>query len=79
MCPLDRILRILIGAGLVYLGFFGQTILSNDVLRLVLGVIGVINIISSLLGVCPMYKLANLSTLKHHIDQSSLLEKSDLK
>ena len=79
MCPLDRIIRIVIGGGLVYLGFFEQTIISNDVLRIVLGIIGAVNIVSALYGACPIYSLAKISTHKRHVDESSFLENPDAK
>lgn len=79
MSPLDRIMRVFIGGSLIYLGFIGQTVISNDVLRTVLGVIGLLNIVAATLGICAMYFLANISTLKRQTDESLLLENQDTK
>ena len=77
MCPLDRLVRILIGGILVYLAFFTETFISSNVLRSVLGVIGLVNIASAMLGFCIVYTLANISTLKRQENESSLLEKQN--
>ena len=79
LSPTDRTLRVLIGGILVYLGFFEQTIISNDVLRILLGLFGAINIAAALYGVCPIYKLANLSTYKQRFDESTFSENPDVK
>lgn len=61
MSGLDRILRIIIAAGVAVLYFIG--VLSGT-WAIVLGVLAVIFLITGLIGFCPLYKLFGTSTLK---------------
>jgi len=61
---IDRSFRLLVGLILIYIGFINQELVSSEILRYILGVIGVINIISSLAGICPIYMLANINTCR---------------
>ena len=61
MSGLDRILRIIIAAGVAVLYFTG--VLSGT-WAIVLGVLAVIFVITGLIGFCPLYKLFGTSTLK---------------
>jgi DUF2892 family protein len=56
---MDRILRILSGALLTGLGFY----LAGNV-GLVLGIIGLIPLLTGLVGHCPAYTLFNIDTCK---------------
>ncbi|MGD9000856.1 MAG: DUF2892 domain-containing protein [Granulosicoccaceae bacterium] len=60
---IDRIVRTIIGALLIYLGLFATDLITNQVVRYMLVVFGVINIITAIIAFCPMYALANISTL----------------
>ncbi len=61
MSGLDRILRIIIAAGVAVLYFTG--VLSST-WAIVLGVLAVIFLITGLIGFCPLYKVFGTSTLK---------------
>ncbi|HRD75670.1 MAG TPA: DUF2892 domain-containing protein [Hyphomicrobiaceae bacterium] len=51
---IDRILRVIVGAGLISLVFFGPQ--TNW------GWIGVVPLLTSLIGYCPAYTLLGVST-----------------
>jgi hypothetical protein len=55
----DRILRVLSGALLIGVGFY----LAGNV-GIVLGVIGLIPLLTGLVGVCPAYTLFKIDTCK---------------
>ena len=61
---IDRTARILIGAALVYLGVINTDIILNNVIRYCLLGFGIMNLMTAILGFCPMYTLANITTLK---------------
>lgn len=64
MSNLDRILRILAGLFLIYLGFFIDELTGYILLDKIIGVIGIINIMASISGFCPLYKFAGISSCK---------------
>lgn len=66
MSTLDRIIRIVAGVILLYLGFISPEIIGihSKVLGTVLGVFGLINIGSAFMGHCPAYNVAGISTCK---------------
>jgi len=55
----DRILRVLSGALLVGVGFY-----SAGNVGMVLGVIGLIPLLTGLVGICPAYMLFKIDTCK---------------
>ena len=59
---LDRVARILIGIACVYVGFFEQALINNQIIAILVGVFGVVNVGASLFSHCPVYKLAGIST-----------------
>ena len=61
MHNVDRLIRAIVGAVLVYLGFYENGWSSNTVLPLMIGSIGAANIVVALSGFCPVYILANLN------------------
>ncbi len=58
---IDRILRVVAGIVLLYLGFGG--VLSGG-LAVVADVLGVVMLLTSAVGFCPLYALFKLSSLK---------------
>ena len=66
MCTIDRVMRILIGCALLYVGFIDPSLIgiSSQILGVVLGILGLINIGSAFMGHCPAYTIAGLSTYK---------------
>jgi len=59
---LDRLVRVVIGVGCIYVGFFDTGFISNTVVSMLVGAFGVVNIIAAALSHCPVYNLAGLST-----------------
>jgi ABC-type glycerol-3-phosphate transport system permease component len=58
---IDRVLRILIAAGLAYAYFSGKL---QGIAGVVLLVVAVVLVITSFVGFCPLYRIFNLSTAK---------------
>jgi hypothetical protein len=52
---LDRIIRVVLGGILMYLGFFGSW-------HFIFGIIGLIPLITGIVGFCPLYALLNVKT-----------------
>ena len=50
---IDRVLRVLIGTAMVVIGF----VVIQDTAGIVVGVIGVIPLLTGLIGWCPLYIL----------------------
>jgi uncharacterized membrane protein len=57
----DRILRIIFGVVLIIIGW---SILKNNILGIILDVIGVILVASGITGFCTVYKILGINTLK---------------
>jgi len=55
----DRIVRVLLGLALLYIGFGGAV---AGTLGIVIGVIGFIPLLTGLVGWCPLYSLFKFST-----------------
>jgi uncharacterized membrane protein YuzA (DUF378 family) len=64
MHPIDRALRIVVGVFFILIGFFTRDLISDPLFGMMLGTFGLINVISSVVGVCPVYLMAGISTLK---------------
>ncbi len=60
----DRVLRITGSALLMYVGFLNTGIVANIPINFLLGSFGFFNLIVAIIGFCPVYYLANIST--HH-------------
>lgn len=61
---LDRCIRLLLSAVLIYLGFISPEIINDEVINLSIGIYGIINLISTAVGICPFYMMAGVSTYK---------------
>lgn len=53
----DRIIRIVVGLGLLYPFFFGEGLISY------LSLVGAVPLITGIGGYCPLYKIAGISTI----------------
>lgn len=62
LCLLDQVLRIGIGVGLMYIGFVETSWIGDPAIAIAAGVFGLINVAAALIGYCPLYRLANIST-----------------
>lgn len=63
---LDRIIRIVIGIGLLSIVFVGP--------QTPLGYIGIVPLMTGLMGWCPMYHLFGISTCPLHQNSKSKLQ-----
>lgn len=70
MGTIDRIIRIIGGATLVYIGFFDTSIIANSVANLLLGVIGIANLFFSGIAYCPLYSLADFDTRNEKLEST---------
>ena len=61
MSNLDRIIRIILAALFAYLYFGG---IVTGVFGIILLVLGVVFLLTSIVGFCPLYALLKISTLK---------------
>ncbi len=57
----DRIVRVVLGAVLLFLGF-GSTI--SGALGVIVGIVGVVLVVTGLVGFCPLYALLKFNTNK---------------
>lgn len=64
----DQVARSCLGIFLVYLGFFNPDVINNNLLNVIVGGFGLLNIVSATARICPAYLLINFSTRK---DQSN--------
>jgi len=54
--PIDRILRVALGIGLLSIALFGP--------KTALGYLGIVPLVTGLFGSCPLYSLLGLSTCR---------------
>lgn len=59
---LDAILRVGVGAGLIYLGFLKPDIINDQVASYLLGIFGSILFLSGVFRFCPFYNLIGFSS-----------------
>jgi hypothetical protein len=58
----DQILRIGIGALLIWVGFVDTGLIGDRLVAMLVGLFGVLNLIAALLRVCPVYTIAGINT-----------------
>ena len=63
MSGIDRALRAVLGAVLIYLPFSATPLVADAVIVGLLAIFGLVNLGSAVVGHCPVYRLANLSTV----------------
>ena len=64
MSLLDRGIRVFVSLACIYIGFVDTTLVEDSLLAALIGGFGVFNVLVVLVGVCPVYFLAGLSTAK---------------
>jgi len=64
MCGIDRGLRIALSLALIYIGFIDSQLINNIVINYLVGAFGLLNLISALVGFCPVYFMAHISTYR---------------
>jgi len=60
----DRIIRGALSIALIVFALFMGDLIGDVLLQAIIIVFAILNMISFVLGWCPVYKLANISTLK---------------
>lgn len=58
----DQILRIGIGAVLIWVGFIDTGLIDDRLIATLVGLVGLLNLVAALLRVCPVYTMAGLNT-----------------
>lgn len=61
---IDRVLRTIIGAVLIYFGFINTSFIGQGLIAVLIGILGIVNILTAISGVCPVYTLAGISTCR---------------
>ena len=59
----DRIIRIIVGIALLYLGFVDKQWITGTS-SIVIGIIGLIPLVTGIVGICPLYKVFGIRTCK---------------
>jgi len=68
MGQIDRLIRVVTGLVMMYLGFIDQSIIDDLTINLIVGVFGIISIAFAYIAFCPIYTLGNVSTAKKKIN-----------
>ena len=58
--PIDRVIRVIIGLAMLYVGFFVMT----GIWGTVVGVLGLVPLITGAIGFCPIYTMIGGGTNK---------------
>lgn len=61
---LDRIVRLVLGLGCIYIGFIDRSIIGNTLAAFLVGLFGVINLFAAFFSYCPIYGLTGISTYR---------------
>ncbi len=62
LSKIDRLLRGFIGIGVTAFALFNGDIIDDVFIEVLLGIFGVLNLISLFFGWCPVYQIAGIST-----------------
>lgn len=69
MGPVDQVLRIAMGAALIYLGPASNILTTDPMSGFLMAAVGVYIIVSSAIGYCPFYHWAGFCTYKPKSDE----------
>jgi len=62
----DRILRLGASLMMLYLAFIDNTIITDQVASILLGIFGSIIFLTAIFSMCPLYNLIDLNTCNKH-------------
>ena len=62
MHNIDRVIRLIIGLICIYVGFIDSSLISNNIVSILVGVFGVVNIWAFYTTRCPVYTAVGFST-----------------
>jgi len=68
---IDRAIRFMTGAGLIYLSLPDSGLIQNHVARYILAALGALNLASALISHCPLYIIAGIDTHKRSTSKKS--------
>ncbi len=61
----DRTARAIVGVACFYVGFIDPVMIENDIVSVLVGLFGVVNLGAALFSHCPAYSLAGISTCRN--------------
>ncbi len=64
MGTIDRGLRLVVAAALLYAAFGGATVLAAGILHWVVIAVAVVFILTSFVGICPLYSILGIKTCR---------------
>lgn len=64
----DRTIRIIMGLIMIYLAFINPSVIGSTTINMIVGFIGIVSILFAFIAFCPLYTLANVSTIKKSPD-----------
>lgn len=62
LSSIDQLVRLLVGVACVYIGFIDAEIVGNELISILIGSFGVINIFAALFSYCPVYAACGVNT-----------------
>jgi len=69
----DRIFRLTIGLVCIYIGFFSG-LLDNQMVSVIIGIFGAINVYAFSVASCPVYSVCGISTIGANEQETPLDE-----
>ena len=69
----DQVFRTVMGAVLIYMGLFSEQFSNNLLSSILLSSVGVVIIVSSIIGWCPFYHMSGFNTFKSKKDRDWIL------
>ncbi len=60
----DRLVRLVIGLGCLYIGFIDTSIIGNEIVSTIVGIFGIVNLFAAAFSYCPVYGLTGISTYR---------------
>ena len=70
---LDRCIRIIFGAALIYIGLIDTSLVKTPEIRIAFSVIGVSSLLVGILRFCPLYTLLDIDT--RHTDAKPVTQR----
>lgn len=58
----DRIFRLGASLTMIYFGFINNTVITDQIAPILLGIFGVLIFLTALFSVCPLYNLIGINT-----------------
>ncbi|VAX12082.1 hypothetical protein MNBD_GAMMA24-305 [hydrothermal vent metagenome] len=62
---LDFAIRVCVSLVMIYFGFINESLVNDEIARLMLGIFGCLSLLIAIVGFCPVYVLTGFNTCKH--------------